>query len=162
MHQLQVKRYLVQYAFPPNVGWEVSVHIDAMERDAKGEHSPDKRQVASESEAWLQQAGVRIGEHEHWGLVDLVARHDLFGTYIIEVEGDASRQCEQQMYSALSQVVLSMREERRSVTYGIAVPDAPHWEFQLKKVPERVKSLLNLKMFLVSGGRVRLAEGDLG
>src|SRR6266542_1234719 len=119
MYQLQVKRFLVQHVFPPTSGWQVSIHIDAMERDEKGEHSPDKRQLAAESEAWLKKAGVEIGEHEQWGLADLVARHDVFGTYIIEVEGEASKQREQQMYSALSQVVLSMGQERRDVTYAV-------------------------------------------
>ena len=76
-------------------------------------------------------------------------------TFLIEVEGDARRQTEQAMYSALGQTILMMKSVKANQTYGLAVPDAPNWESQLRKIPKDVCKFLNLKLYLVSATRVR-------
>jgi hypothetical protein len=48
-----------------------------------------------------------------------------------------------------------MNEDNNKVFFGLAVPDQPEWERQLKKVPRRVKELLSLRCILVSEGNVR-------
>jgi hypothetical protein len=86
---------------------------------------------------------------------NLVAKKVGFGTFIIEVEGDSSRQKEQAMYSALGQIVLSMGDPSPEINYGLAVPDNSHWETQLNKIPGRIRELLRLRLLLVSSNGVR-------
>ena len=93
--------------------------------------------------------------HPQYGRADVVASHPEKGTSIIEVEGKSSKQKEQAIYSALGQIVLLMSEDNNKVFYGLAVPDQPEWERQLKKIPRRVKELLSLRCILVSKGNVR-------
>jgi hypothetical protein len=155
MYQLEVKRWLVAYRFPIADGWNVTVDIDAMERGNGGKHPPDKRQIAAECESWLRDQGARIVPHELYGRADLVATKKGVGTFVVEVEGDSSRQKEQAMYSALGQVVLSMGHPSPEITYALAVPDSEIWERQLRKVPSRVKDLLRLRLMLVSSSGVR-------
>lgn len=154
MYQLEVKRWLVKYSFPPTEGWKVTVDIDAMERGVGGQHPPDKRDIVLECEEWLQQHDVDIVAHSLYGRADLVAEKD-GRTFVIEVEGDASRQREQAMYSALGQIVLSMRNPSPQISYGIAVPDSGQWVNQLKKIPLHVREKLSLNLFLVSKTGVR-------
>ena len=45
VYQLEVKRWLVAYRFPPSRGWQTRVDIDAMERAKGGQHRPDKASV---------------------------------------------------------------------------------------------------------------------
>ena len=71
-----------------------------------------------------------------------MARKDGIGTFVAEVEGDSSRQKEQAMYSALGQIVLSMRDSSTEVTYVLAVPDTDKWAVQIRKVPGRIAELL--------------------
>jgi len=123
MYQLEVKRWLVAYRFPPRGGWKVTVDIDSMERGIAGQHPPDKKDIADECEKWLRQQGVEIVAHHLYGRADLVAEKE-GRTFVIEVEGDSSRQREQAMYSALGQIVLSMGESTQ-ISYGLAVPDSP-------------------------------------
>ncbi|MGH2406289.1 MAG: hypothetical protein ACRDGN_17785, partial [bacterium] len=127
MYQLEVKRWLVAYRFPPKEGWRVTVDIDSMERGIAGQHPPDKRGIAADCESWLRQQGVRIVAHQLFGRADLVAEKVGAGTVVVEVEGDSSRQREQAMYSALGQIVLSMTADSPDVKYGLAVPDADAW-----------------------------------
>jgi hypothetical protein len=155
MYQLEVKRWLVAHMFHRENGWDITLDIDAMERDAAGKHAAGKREIARECEHWLRDNGAKIVAHKVYGRADLVAVHETHGTYVVEVEGDSSRQKEQAMYSALAQIVLSMRTEPGSVTYGLAVPDAPDWEAQVRKVPKLVRDTLNLKLLLVSSAAVR-------
>jgi len=54
------------------------------------------------------------------------------------------------MYSALGQVIIMMGEQRQGLTYGLAVPDEIAWVDQIKKIPQRVCNLLDLKLYLVS------------
>src|SRR5690348_5996057 len=107
MYQLEVKKWLVAYCFPAREGWEITVDIDAMERDEAGQHSPGKKAIAAECEQRLRDQGARIVAHPLYGRADMVAKNPR-GTLVIEVEGDSSRQKEQAMYSTLGQIVLSM------------------------------------------------------
>ncbi len=148
LYQLEVKRYLVEYRFNPANGWTVSVDVDAMELGHGGKHPADKKDRAHDAKAWLERAGAKIGPHPRFGRTDVVAEHSENGIFLIEVEGDTSKQKEQAMYSALGQAVIQMADGL--IHYGLAVPDAPEWERQLKKIPERIKRALNLSVWLVS------------
>jgi hypothetical protein len=108
MYQFEVKRWLVAYRFPASDGWDVTIDIVSMERGAVGQHPPAKRLIATECETWLREQGVKIVAHPIYGRADLVAKKSGVGTFVIEAEGDSSRQKEQAMYSALGQIVLSM------------------------------------------------------
>jgi hypothetical protein len=101
VYQLEVKRWLVVHRFPPREGWNVTVDIDAMERGVVGQHPPDKRAIAADCEPWLRQTGVNTVAHPLYGRADLVAEKVGHGTFVVEIEGDSSRQKEQAMYSAL-------------------------------------------------------------
>jgi hypothetical protein len=155
MYQLEVKRWLVYHKFPVANGLDVTVDIDPMERGERGQHPPDKRAIAAECEAWLRSQGVNIVADPLYGRADLVAKRDGWGTFVVEVEGYSSRQKEQAMYSALGQVVLSMGDASPEIRYGLAVPDSRQWEYQLEKMPTRVKDLLRLQLILVSESGTR-------
>jgi hypothetical protein len=155
-----VKRWLVAYSFPATEGWKVTVDIDSMERGVAGQHPPDKKTIADECEKWLRQQGVEIVAHPLYGRADLVATKEGC-TFVIEVEGDSSRQREQAMYSALGQIVLSMRNPSPQIIYGLAVPDSSQWETQLKKIPPHVREILKLNLFLVSKTGVRQLMADV-
>jgi hypothetical protein len=155
MYQLEVKRWLVAYFFPVAEGWDVTVDIDSMERGKAGQHPPEKEAIAAECEMWLRDQGVKIVAHPRYGRADLVAAKEGRGTFVIEVEGDSSRQKEQAMYSALGQIVLSMGGPSPTIRYGLAVPDTAQWETQLNKIPDRVRDLLKLDLLLVSKSGVR-------
>lgn len=85
MYQLEVKRWLVEHDFHPNLGWEVWVDINAMERAKGGVHPADKAGKA------LVALGVTTGAHPEFGRADIVAEHAEKGLFIIEAEGDSSR-----------------------------------------------------------------------
>jgi hypothetical protein len=150
MYQLEVKKWLLFHKFPVQAGWEVTIDIDSMERGRHGQQKPDKQAVAAECEAWLRSNGVGILPHPVYRGADLVAFKEAEGTFIVEVEGDSSRQREQAMYSALGQIVLAMRNASSKITYGPAVPDDEKWAVQLEKVPSRIRELLRLELWLVS------------
>lgn len=59
------------------------------------------------------------------------------------------------MYSALGQVVLSMHDASPEIAYALAVPDGQKWAAQLRKVPDRIRKLLRLRLWLVSETGVR-------
>jgi hypothetical protein len=150
MYQLEVKRWLVFHKFSVANGWDVTIDIDAMERGQKGQHPPDKREIAAACEAWLRSHGVKIVAHPLYGRADLVATKETEGMYVVEIEGDSSRQKEQAMYSALGQVILSMREPSTQITYALAVPDSDQWKRQMRKVPAWICEALRLRLWLVS------------
>lgn len=154
MYQLEVKYLLVKHLFPPSDGWDVVVDIDAMERAKGGQHNPDKKAKVTEAESRLIELGAVIGAHHKYGRVDVAATHPEKGSFLIEVEGQSSKQKEQAMYSAIGQTILMMDKPNSSI-YGVAVPDLPEWERQVKKIPNRVKNILNLKVYLVSVDGVR-------
>jgi hypothetical protein len=155
MYQLEVKRYLIELMFNPSDGWKVIVDIDPMELAKGPQHKDGKKQRVVDAEKRLNELGVEIRVHPKYGRADVVASHPQRGTFLIEVEGKSSKQKEQAIYSALGQIVLLMNEDNNKVFYGLAVPDQPEWERQLKKVPRRVKDLLSLRCILVSQGNIR-------
>jgi hypothetical protein len=148
MFQIEVKRWLVNYRFPPGDGWKVTVDIDSMERANGGTHAEGKAEKAREAEAALIELGAKIGSHPRFGRADIVAEHYEHGLWLVEVEGQSSRQKEQAMYSALGQLVLQMKGEPFHA--AVAVPDDPSWKRQLAKVPGHARQLLDITLILVS------------
>jgi hypothetical protein len=151
--QLEVKRWLVHWRFPPAEGWKVHVDIDSMERANGGKHPEGKALRASIAETALVAVGARIGAHPRFGRADVVAEHPHHGVWLIEVEGESSRQKEQAVYSALGQLLLQMDGD--SIHFALAVPDAEAWQRQVAKVPEYALTRLNLRCLLVSELGVR-------
>ena len=157
MYQLEVKRYLIENMFHPRDGWNVLVDIDAMERAKGDQQKPDKKERVEIAEQAIVDAGASIGAHPVYGRVDVIATHPELGTYLIEVEGKSAKQKEQAMYSALGQTILLMDKPEINITYVLAVPDQKDWEFQINKIPTRIKNMLNMECFLVSKIGVRKA-----
>jgi hypothetical protein len=155
MYQLEVKYNLVKHMFSPQQGWEVLVDIDAMERAKGSQHTPDKKAKVQKAEDSLVRLGASVGAHKTCGRVDVFASHKEHGIYLVEVEGQSSKQKEQAMYSAIGQVVLMMNSSSKKINYAIAVPFSLEWERQINKIPERVKNILNLHCLLVSEHRVK-------
>jgi len=143
--------------FHPRDGWDVMVDIDAMERAKGNQQKQDKKKRVRIAEQAIVDAGVSIGAHPFYGRVDVVATHSEFGTYLIEAEGKSSKQKEQAVYSALGQMILMMGKSETNLTNAIAVPDQKDWEFQLKKIPNRIKNMLKMECLLVSKTGVRKA-----
>jgi len=148
VYQLEVKRWLVTYRFPPSEGWIVHCDIDAMERANGGQHKPDKAERARIAEASLREMGVKIGPHPLFGRADIVAEHPSNGLFVVEVEGDSSRQREQALYSALGQLVLQMDGSPHA--FMLAVPDEEAWKKQFRKIPLHARLALRLTCVLVS------------
>ena len=144
VHQIEVKRSLVEHRFPSSEGWTVIVDLDPMELGKGGKHPAGKSAVAESCLAWFEAAGIQIGKDEQFGRADVVARHPVRGTVVVEVEGDSSKQKEQALYSALGQLLLLMGPGSQQRSFAVAVPDSPPWERQLAKVPARVRDLLQL------------------
>lgn len=155
MHQIEVKKYLVEHRFHPKDGWQVYVDLDAMEMAKGGTHPQGKREAAQRCRLWMENVGVTIGPHPTSGRTDLVAKGTDGHLFLVEVEGDTSRQPEQAMYSALGQTILLIKQNTDSVTYGLAVPGDASWEYQLRKIPAIVLTALRVKLFLVSTSNVR-------
>jgi len=155
MYQLEIKAALVSHRFPPGDGWQVTVDVDAMERANGGQHPEGKRQRAEIAEARLRLLGAKIVPHPVYGRADLVAFHPTQGLFVVEVEGASSRQREQAMYSALGQVVLSMRSLEPGVTYALAVPDEHLWLRHVRKIPAIAAARLRLTVFAVGASGVR-------
>lgn len=126
-----------------------------MERANGGQHKPGKAERARVAETSLLSMGVTIGAHPEFGRADIVAEHPKHGLFVVEVEGNSSRQREQAMYSALGQLVLQMQGTKHQ--FVIAVPDEPLWEKQLQKVPQHARARLGLSCVLVSEKGVRAA-----
>lgn len=126
-----------------------------MERAKGGQQKPEKAGRACVAEAALLSMGVTIGAHPEFGRADIVAEHSKHGLFIIEVEGNSSRQKEQAMYSALGQLVLQMQGAKHG--FVLAVPDEPAWEKQLLKIPQYARATLGLSCVLVSELGVRVA-----
>ena len=155
MIQIEVKLHLVEKLFNPANGWSVIVDIDAMEMAKGGQQPGGKADAARECYQRLKKLGATTGKDKQFGRADIVARHSIFGTNIVEVEGDTSRQKEQAMYSALGQLVVNMKEDTSSFHYALAVPDDPVWERQLVKIPQHLLALLDLKLLLVGSEAIR-------
>jgi hypothetical protein len=155
VYQIEVKRYLVEHRFSQNDGWHVTVDLDAMELGIGNQHPEGKRQIAERCKEQLRRQGVVLGTHPAYNRADVVAEHHDWGTIVFEVEGEASRQREQAMYSALGQTLLSMTRFENGIRYGVSVPDCTEWERQLKKIPNPVLERLDLCLLLVSADGVR-------
>ena len=155
MYQLEVKAKLVAMRFSPSEGWSVTVDVDAMERARGGKQPEGKLERVRRAEALLREQGVTFGSHPRFERADIVAEHPEFGTFVVEVEGESSRQREQAMYSALGQLLLRMTDFEEDTHYAIAVPDTNEWERQLEKVPATVVEKLRLRFYLVSEESVR-------
>ena len=155
MYQLEVKHWLVAHRFRPDQGWDVVVDIDAMERAKGPQHKPGKAERAKAAELCLVELGARFGAHPQFGRADIVAYHPTEGLFLVEVEGDSSRQKEQAVYSALGQLVLQMHGPPHK--FVLAVPDDPSWERQVAKIPGHAKAVLGLSCALVCEHGVREA-----
>lgn len=124
-----------------------------MERAKGGQHKAGKIERAGVAEVALLSMGVTIGAHPEFGRADIVAEHQKKGLFVVEVEGDSSRQKEQAVYSALGQLVLQMQGVKHS--FVLAVPDEALWEKQLLKIPQYARATLGLSCVLVSEQGVR-------
>jgi hypothetical protein len=150
MYQIEVKAGLVKSIFQPAAGWRVTINVDAMERAKGGSHPRGKGRAAAVALRDIKALGAKLGPHRLFGRVDVVAEHTEHGLRLIEVEGDSSRQKEQALYSALGQLLLSMKMPGTDVRYGVAVPDTREWWHQLRKIPAEVRGRLNLELYTVS------------
>jgi glutathionylspermidine synthase len=157
MYQIEVKRFLVEYAFPTADGWTVTIDVDAMEMGKGNQNKQEKRDAAAACDAWLRANNVTIGAHELHGRIDLAAEKN-GQHYLIEVEGDSSRQKEQAFYSAIGQTLLLMNAQRDEATYGVAVPDSPQWRYQIDKLPQYVRGLLRMNLYLVGADSVHTIQ----
>ena len=126
-----------------------------MERAKGGQHKPEKAERARVAEAALLNMGVTIGAHPEFGRAVVVAEHSKHGLFVVEAEGNSSRQREQAMYSALGQLVLQMQGTKHG--FVLAVPDEPSWEKQLLKIPLHARATLGLTCVLVSAQGARAA-----
>ena len=150
LYQLEVKLGLVRICFPPASGWKVHIAVDAMEYGKGRQQSAEKARRASAAARKLEALGARLVNHPLFGPVDIVAEHHEQGTRFIEVEGQSSRQREQALYSALGQLILSMKLQGKSIRYGLAVPATPPWTRQVQKVPPAIARKLALDLYLVA------------
>ena len=157
LYELEVKRYLVEYLFPPADGWEVTIDVDPMEKDPGGRHSADKKERACRATNWLKEAGVRFSAHPDFGRADLVAVGPSGQTVVLEVKGKAALQEGTAVQQALGQLAQRMRADR-DARYGIAVPDTPSWDCQLRKFPRHVCDRLSVTLWLVGKTQVRELE----
>jgi hypothetical protein len=153
MYQIEVKRNLIEKLLNPSDGWAVTVDLDAMEMGKGPDNTQHKRDSAALHRQWMEDNGIRIQAHKKFGRADVVATHPDHGTVLVECEGDACKQKEQAMYSALGQLLLYMDGDVRR--YGLAVPNSSEWEIQVNKIPDHVKKILNLTVYLVSDSGVR-------
>ena len=154
MYQIEVKRFLVEHTFPTANGWNVTIDVDAMEMGLGNQNPQEKRDAAAVCDAWLRANNVTIGAHAVHGRIDLAAERR-GQHFLIEVEGDSSRQKEQAFYSAIGQTLLLMTAEPNHTTYGVAVPDSPQWQYQIDKLPAYVRGLLRMNLYLVRPDGVR-------
>ena len=148
MHQIEVKRYLIEWRFHPHSGWNVTVDLDAMELGKGSQNTQEKRETAEKHRTWMKDCGVILSPHAEHGRADTFAHHATYGKWLIECEGDSSRQREQAMYSSLAQLILLMSDSRSN--YALAVPNSAEWSRQTSKIPQFVRDKLALKVYLVS------------
>ena len=162
LYQVEVKLGLARLAFPASAGWRVAMHIDPMEKGAGGRHPRGKVKRAKEALRQLRSLGVILGIHKLYGTVDIVAEHEHGHMRLVEVEGESGRQREQALYSALGQLLLSMKIWNDQVTYGIAVPDTREWWHQLQKIPLELTKRLRLWRYSVGPNSCTSIEPGIG
>ncbi len=134
------------------------MHVDPMEKGMGGKHPPGKVERVNAALRELQELGVVIGTHKQFGRVDVVAEHERGDLRLIEVEGESSKQKEQALYSALGQLLLSMKLWSDGVGYGIAVPDTREWVRQVQKIPTDLTKRIHLWRYLVGPNSVSIVE----
>ncbi len=152
MYKLEVKRWLVEYKFPPKDGWEVTVKIHPMERAIGNQHKPDKKERVKVAEDALISMQASICPNTKYGQ-DILAKHPRYGSYIGVVEGISSKQKKQAIYSALGKLILHMKNNK--YIHFIGVPDDALWAKELYNIPLYVRNNISLICFLVSEERVR-------
>jgi len=162
LYQLEVKLGLARFPFQASAGWRLTVHVDAMEKALGGKHPRGKARRANEALRQLRHFGVTIGPHKLYGPVDVVAEHPREGTRLIEVEGESRKQREQALYSALGQLLLSMKIWSDNMAYGIAVPDTREWWRQLQKIPLELTKRLRLWRYSVGVNSCTSIEPGMG
>lgn len=153
MHQIAVKRHLIEQRFHPNSGWQVTVDLDVMELGKGVQNAEEKRRTAEHHRKWMQDNGVTVHIHKTGRRTDILASHHIHGIYVIECEGDTSKQREQALYSALGQILLQMDDLTRR--FAIAFPDSEAWTKQVLKLPKAVRDALRLTVFMVATNHVK-------
>src|SRR5712664_655216 len=162
LYQLEVKLGLARFAFPASTGWRVTMHIDPMEKGVGGGQARGKVKRANEALRQFRSLGVLIEAHNLYGPVDIVAEHEKGHMRLVEVEGESGRQREQALYSALGQLLISMKIWNDQVTYGIAVPDTGAWWRQLQKIPLELTNRLRLWRYSVGVNSCTSIEPGMG
>jgi hypothetical protein len=61
---------------------------------------------------------------------------------------------------SLAESSLSMHDASPEIAYALAMPDGEKWAAQLRKVPDRIRKLLRLRLWLVSEAGVRCVEDE--
>lgn len=153
MYKLEIKAVLISAKFLPANGWDVCVNIDGSER---GLRDPKKLARVEPAERIIRSAKVRVGRHSVFGAKDIVAEHPQLGTVVLKAIGISSRQPEQELYSALGQLILSMDQQNGTVTYVVAAPDESEWVEWMMRVPRPLRQALHLELWAVSDGGFRV------
>ena len=137
------------------------MHVDPMETGRGGKQSRGKIKRAEAAMDELEKLGVKLGTHKLFGPIDVVAEADR-ETCFVEVEGESTRQKEQALYSAIGQLMLSMKLWSDDVKYGIAVPDTREWWNQLRKIPLELTTRLRLWRYSVGVNSCTSIEPGVG
>ena len=153
MYKLEIKAALISAKFLPGNGWAVCVNIDGSE---KGLKDANKRARVEPAERIIRSAKVRIGRHSVFGAKDIVAEHPQLGTIVLKAIGLSRKQPEQELYSALGQLILSMDQLNGSVIYVVAAPDEPEWVEWMTRVPLALRQALHLELWAISDGGSRV------
>ena len=142
-YQIEVKHALLEKHFKPQDGWMVAVSIDGMEKGKSNQ--PEKRKLA---ERCLERLQPFVKPHPKFRGADFVAEGN-GELWLIEVEGQASKQIEQRFYSALGQLLSHSKELPTSdVRLALAFPDTVKWRDTVKKrLPLWLKDRLRIEVF---------------
>jgi hypothetical protein len=158
LYQIEIKYHVVKKLFNPNVGWEVLVDIDPMER-GKGRYNTDaKRKICEDYYNKLVNLGVNIGKHQQYGRVDIFARKGYEETHLVEVEGYSSRQIDQALFSALGQLLLYMNNDFDKIEYGLAIPNTHNWTKYIDKIPFYIREKLRINLYKVDNDGVEVVN----
>lgn len=140
-YQIEIKKYLVNHKRKHKLWKDIIVDIDAEEV------GKDDSLKKSQSDECVLHLNAFKGVNEY--RTDIKATDILTKkNYYIEVEGFSSKQQEQAFYSALSQIILRMKNKSDNI-YGIAVPNTESWIKQVSKISKYIRSILNIHLFLV-------------
>jgi len=165
MYQAAVKLRLLNYLFNLHPDLEATVDIDGMELRGK-ERKQQIGQICKTRLQNLSQTKQLQINKTHPSYKNSKKRPDIFAlskhsnlTYIIECEGAGSQQMNVKMYSALSQIIINMKNSMNpNDIYGIAVPNKQAYTNQLRKIPQHIRQLLNIHFFLIERSGVKIIE----